>query len=259
MRERITSRVALLAAALCLLLILAACQNSTASTPADTSSATAQSEDFGVFTDIAGEAGTTYANLFNVILDEKYDELWLEKCAAVVGEDSAADAAAMLKAYISRDIYGQDAIDAYTSPELVGFDCWYINGAEQFTFKDHDVTITTTDGASQTHTYTYLGKRTVGEGETMIYGGQEIDPSFECDVYQSTDDAGEFTYLLLRDDTMQTTWHIEFRYGSDLDQLQKYFTGPYAYWLSAGIDADASADTIDKVVNLFVTENLSGE
>ena len=93
----------------------------------------------------------------------------------------------------------------------------------------------------------------------MIYGGQEIDPSFECDVYQSTDDAGEFTYLLLRDDTMQTTWHIEFRYGSDLDQLQKYFTGPYAYWLSAGIDADASADTIDKVVNLFVTENLSGE
>ena len=64
MRERITSRVALLAAALCLLLILAACQNS-ASTSADTSSASVQSEDFGVFTDIAGEAGTTYANLFD--------------------------------------------------------------------------------------------------------------------------------------------------------------------------------------------------
>ena len=56
---------------------------------------------------------------------------------------------------------------------------------------------------------------------------------------------------------MQTTWHIEFRYGSDLDQLLKYMEGPYAYWLSAGIDADASPETIDAVIDLFVTENLS--
>ena len=78
-------------------------------------------------------------------------------------------------------------------------------------------------------------------------------------VYQSTDDAGEFTYLLFRDDTMASTYHIEFRYGSDLDQLLKYFTGPYAYWLSAGIDENADAQTIDNVIDLFVTENLSGE
>ena len=93
----------------------------------------------------------------------------------------------------------------------------------------------------------------------MIYGGQEIDPSFECDVYQASEDAGEFTYLLLCDDTMESTYHIEFRYGSDLEQLQKYFTGPYAYWLSAGIDEKASKETIDNVIDLFVTENLSGE
>ena len=52
---------------------------------------------------------------------------------------------------------------------------------------------------------------------------------------------------------------VEFRCGSDLDALQKYFTGPYAYWLSAGIDANADAQTIDNVIGLFVTENLSGE
>ena len=33
--------------------------------------------------------------------------------------------------------------------------------------------------------------------------------------------------------------------------------GSYAYWLAAGIDADASAETIDAVIDLFVTENLS--
>lgn len=52
---------------------------------------------------------------------------------------------------------------------------------------------------------------------------------------------------------------VEFRCGSDLDALQKYFTGPYAYWLSAGIDANADVQTIDNVIDLFVTENLSGE
>lgn len=30
------------------------------------------------------------------------------------------------------------------------------------------------------------------------------------------DDAGDFTYFLFRDDTMETTYHTEFRYGSDL-------------------------------------------
>ena len=93
----------------------------------------------------------------------------------------------------------------------------------------------------------------------MTYGGETFDASFPVDVYKTADDAGEFTYFLFRDDTMQTTWHIEFRYGSDLDQLLKYMEGPYAYWLSAGIDADASPETIDSVIDLFVSENLGGE
>ena len=251
-----TQRLLALLLSVLMLFALTACQQAAPEAPAADDT---QSEDFGVFTQIAGASGTTYANLFTVILDEKYDDVWLEKCAAVVGDEAADASAEMLKTYISRDIYGQDAVDAYTSPELVGFDCWYINGAESFTFKDHTVTVKLTDGTEQTHTYSYLGKYKVGDGETMIYGGQEIDPSFECDVYQASEDAGEFTYLLLRDDTMESTYHIEFRYGSDLEQLQKYFTGPYAYWLSAGIDKKASKETIDNVIDLFVTENLSGE
>lgn len=57
--------------------------------------------------------------------------------------------------------------------------------AKTFTFSDDTATITLTDGSSQTHTYTYLGQYKVGDGETMVYNGQEIDPSFACDVYQS--------------------------------------------------------------------------
>lgn len=50
----------------------------------------------------------------------------------------------------------------------------------------------------------------------MIYMGQEISVEFPCDVYKSMDDAGEFNYFFLRDDTMEETGHIEFRYGKDL-------------------------------------------
>lgn len=40
-------------------------------------------------------------------------------------------------------------------------------------------------------------------------------------IYESDDaDSGEFTYFCIAPDTMKTTWHIEFRYGSDLDALE---------------------------------------
>lgn len=44
-----------------------------------------------------------------------------------------------------------------------------------------------------------------------------------------------------------------------MKELQGYFVGRYAYWLSAGIDTAASEETIHDVIDLFITENLSGE
>ena len=257
---------------LCLLLGLTAC---TSSAPADnetpaaasdagttaqeTTEETEQPADFGILTDIAGENGTTYANLFTVILDSQYDDLWLSKAAAIVGEDAAQENVDYLKSFISADIYGEEAVAAYKDAGYFMFDCWYLADVDTFTFDGDTVTTKLTDGSEQTHTYEYLGSYQLGEGEMMTYGGETFDASFPVDVYKTADDAGEFTYFLFRDDTMQTTWHIEFRYGSDLDQLLKYMEGPYAYWLSAGIDADASPETIDSVIDLFVSENLGGE
>lgn len=233
----------------CLMLLTVACGNQT--------NASEQLE--GIFPAIAGEKGTTYQSLFEVILDEQYDAYWNQKCASIVGEEVAEASAEALKSYISCDIYGQEAIDTYAQSGEMGFDCWYINDAKTFEFEGNQITTTLTDGTSSTHTYEYLGVYKIGEGETMEYGGQTIDPSFECDVYKSTDDAGEFTYFFLRDDTMEETYHIEFRYGSDLEQLQGYFVGNYAYWLSAGIDTEADKEMIHNVIDLFVTENLNGE
>jgi hypothetical protein len=75
-------------------------------------------------------------------------------------------------------------------------------------------------------------------------------------VYKSTDEAGEFNYFLLREDTMEETYHIEFRYGRDMEELRGYLVGPYAYWLAAGIDEAADEDTIRRVIALFCLENM---
>ena len=45
----------------------------------------------------------------------------------------------------------------------------------------------------------------------------------------------EFKYVFLCPDTPATTYHIEFRYGSDLTELLKLNTGKYANWVGSGI------------------------
>ena len=45
----------------------------------------------GVWTDIAGETSTSYDNLFDVILDEKYSDIWYQYCAAVRSEEHTSE------------------------------------------------------------------------------------------------------------------------------------------------------------------------
>lgn len=206
---------------------------------------------------IGGEGGTTYANLFDVILADEYDYIWQDYCAAVMGKSAAADTVTMLKDMISADEYGPAVAQKYGNGENgFSFDCWYINGAQSFTIDGNTITTTLTDGTSETHTYEYQGVYQIGADETMVYGGMEFCPAFDCTVYKSTDDAGEFTYFFFRDDTMETTYHLEFRYGSDIEALQQYMKGTYAYWLAAGFDASADINTVNDVIALFCLENM---
>ena len=78
--------------------------------------------------------------------------------------------------------------------------------------------------------------------------------------YQSDDaDAGQFTYFAFSPDTMEETFHLEFRYAEDLDDLQSWFEGSYAYWNVGAIAKDYTEEEILNAINLFATENLSGE
>ncbi len=188
----------------------------------------------------------TYEALFPVITAPEYDQIWLDACGAVLGEEAAPAAAEMLKAACSGTIYGQEAVDAFgDGSNGAQFDCLFINGVDQITFDGATISGTLEGNAVFSHEYAYVGPLSLGG---MMEGS----------LYETRDeDAGEFRYFFMMPDTPATTYHLEFRYGSDIDALTQYAEGPYAYWLAAGFPVDADEAMIENVITLFCEENLA--
>ena len=188
----------------------------------------------------------TYEALFPIITDPAYDQLWLDPCTKVVGEEMAADVAQMLKDACNGTIYGQEAIDAFgDGSNGAQFDCLFINGVDEITFDGATISGTLAGEEVFSHEYAYAGPLSLGG---MMDGY----------LYETTDaDAGEFRYFFMMPDIPATTYHLEFRYGSDIDALTQYAEGPYAYWLAAGLPVDADEAMIENVITLFCEENLA--
>ena len=122
---------------------------------------------------ISGKNGTTYSNLFDVILSDDYDSVWEEHCKAIVGEENAAEAVEMLKSFISGDVYGDDAVALYgDGSEGFIFDCWYLNDVKSFTMNGDEITINKLDGTSETHKYRCIGTYQIGADETMTWAAR---------------------------------------------------------------------------------------
>ena len=203
---------------------------------------TEEAEAITLLNDIKG----TYQALFPVITDPQYDQLWLEACSAVLGEENAAQMAEVLKAACNGTIYGEEAVAAFgDGSNGAQFDCLFINGVTTITFDGSVISGTDENGNPVfSHEYAYVSK--------LLLGGM-----MEGYLYESTDeDAGEFRYFFMMPDTPATTYHLEFRYGSNIEDLTKYNEGPYAYWLAAGFPVDADTDMIENVIYLFCTENM---
>lgn len=191
-----------------------------------------------LLTDIEG----TYQELFSVICDEKYDQVWKDDAAALVGEDKAQESVDALLGSVQGDVIGEDAVEKYKDKDPK-FDCEFMQDVEKVTFKGDTISGVDKDGKELfSHTYKYVG----------------YDENVGFYQYKTDDkDAGEFTYFCLLPDTPKSTYHIEFRYGSDLDALCQYDKGDYAYWMASGILVDADEDMAKNAIELFCTENLS--
>ena len=199
----------------------------------------------------------TYVELFTTdgIIGDKWDSYWVECCKAYTNndEEQAQAITQALQYTMVGELYGNEAAEKYTTAMTEGgayqFNCFFINGVAKFKFDGRNITGIDSDGNKLfSHNYTFVEKV------------KESSFGMEFNKYKSDDDnADEFTYFYLADDTPSSTYHIEFRYGSSDEALQQLLTGKYAFWLAAGIPEDAD-DTMKKnCIKLFIDENVGGE
>jgi hypothetical protein len=186
------------------------------------------------------------------MLEERYGHYWHDYAAAVVGTAAADAMVAGLQGSVSGGLYGPAAITQYTEhPDSMQFFCGFRDlgdGLSTLTFNGTQISGFDADGTQLfTHSYRYIGKR-------------PTDSGFDFYILESLDqNSGEYTYFTMREDTPDTTYHTEFRYGSNLADLLEFMTGDYAYWLACGISADADETMMEQVISLFVLENLLTE
>ena len=206
----------------------------------------------------------TYQPLFeDATFEEGYNHYWEDYAAAVVGKNAAKenDAAGMMKRSIGADssVIGKTDV----SEDEAAFCCAFTNGIARLSF--HGSVITGYDDDDDvvfSHSYKYLR-------DGHLYGPnpenpEEQIPYMNLTIFETDDaDSGEFKYFAMCDDTPSTTYHIEFRYGSELNDLkndndlEQMYTGKYAYWLAAGIPTSADETMISNVIALFCAENLA--
>ena len=241
--------VAVALSALCLL-SAAGCGQQSASPAASASSVSssaassiaasqaADAEDY-----LSGISGS-YVELFPEMAKSEYRQLWIDAATPLVGEDNAESATDMLLGMCMAEPYGEEAIEKYTAdPDSTAFNCYFLGGVEKFVM-DGD-TITGLDAQGQkvfSHSYKQLDED--NENGFLFYQSEDAD-------------SGEFTYFAFAPDTMETTYHLEFRYAEDLDDLQSWYEGDYAYWNAAAIAEDYDEATMKNAIELFATENLS--
>lgn len=252
-------KFAILFLALVLVLsLLAGCGNTSNSTPetqqltsivADESSTSASTEQESKVDENQAAARQlllnlegTYQELWPVVLADEYNQLWLDTSAELVGEENAEGAVEKMTSMVTGTVTGEEAVEAYKDGNMA-YCCEFLQDVEQFIFNGTTISGVDKEGNELfSHSYHYVGM-------------EEIRGLY---VYESDDkDSGEFTYFCIAPDTMETTQHIEFRYGSNLDALGQYDAGNYAYWLASGISVDHTEEDVENCIILFCTENLS--
>lgn len=186
----------------------------------------------------------SYQELWPVLLADEYKQKWVDNSGEIVGKENADAAVEKLESMVTGEVYGEEAVKAYENGENSAYFCGFTQEVAKITILDNMVIKGYDKDGNElfSHTYHYVGM-------------EEVRGLYE---YESDDkNSGEFTYFCFAADTSETTYHIEFRYGSDLKFLGKYDNGKYAYWLASGISTEYDEKMIDNCIKLFCTENLS--
>ncbi len=211
----------------------------------------AQAEDTTTSDSFLSRVIGSYQPLFEgATFNPEYDHYWHDYTAAVTGASAADGIVAYMKSSVGSQTYGDQAVPP-------AFFCGFTEDVATIEFGGEDgktVTYTKADGSRQTFTYAFE-KESAASG---VYEGQEM--AMAGYLYKAQEEAGVFQYLLMFQDTPDTTFHLEFRYADTEENVTALLEGPYAYWVASAISTAALGEenesTLQSVISLFVVENL---
>ena len=184
----------------------------------------------------------TYVELFssNTCLSPTLSAVWHTEAARYVGEDKADETVRKLVSGCQGTVTGEKAVVEYADGKPFRFCCSFLQGVGKITFKGNRISGVDKQGRKLfSHKYHFVGKDSEGNY-----------------IYESNDNNGdEFRFFWMRPDSPSETYHIEFRYGSDKEQLAQLMTGKYAYWMASGVREGHEEEHVHSI-RLFVSENL---
>ncbi len=210
-----------------------------------------QSDDKSSF-DLSALDGT-YIELFPEFMKDEHKDWWTEYINAYETDPETVEKyyKMLTESYIGT-VTGQEAVDTYTGDSFK-FDCFFENDIDTITVDGDFISGSDAKGNEVfSHEYSYV------KDIDALYGDTVRENYFH--LYKANDeDAGKFSYFAFTDDTPANEYHIEFRYGDNLDDLPLFLNGEYAYWMASGISQDYDEEMMRNCIKLFVDENVGNQ
>ena len=204
----------------------------------------------------------TYEELFPVMDLEENKQIWYDNFNEILGIEDLDKAEELRQAIISMystNAYGKAAEKlAEEDPTYQSFDCNFTEDVKELTVDENTIAGFDKDGNEIfCHAYTHIDDVKCDFGSMNEayedYFTEETWPTMA--VYESDGEDDAFKYFAFCGDSPEETYHIEFRYGKDLENLTAYYNGDCAYWMASGFLKEAPENMIEDCINLFVTEN----
>lgn len=204
----------------------------------------------------------SYEELFPVMDLEENKQIWYDNFNAVLGvedEETAEMLRQMIISMFSTGVHGKDAVELAAEDSTYQlFDCNYAEEVNELTIDGNVISGTDKDGNEIfSHQYTLIDSIKCDFGAmNEVYEAYFTDETWPMmAIYESDGEEDAFKYFAFAGDSPEETYHIEFRYGSELDNLTAYYDGDYAYWMASGFLKDAPDGMIEDCIALFVAEN----
>ena len=184
----------------------------------------------------------TYTGLFDIVCTPEYHDVWIGQIATFVGETDAPSLADQLKSILTSRPAGESETSTVNNGGPIETNGYFICGLDTLTIDGHTISGADENGNTIfSHTYDYIGTDDMGFFE-----------------YKSADnDSGPFTYFLfVPSKTMERSWHLELRYGENIEALRQPVSQEYGSWMVYVIDVGYDESTAENAIANIVADRF---